>query len=350
MASMIPSLQLCLIHNDPMSTLLVTPDGEAMYSIETPGLRSPFALSPSSTPSSSQPDIRTPRSPVLSHSHLRHSPVLSHSHLSPQLALPERSSTYPPVTSRTAPIRPTRARTRSISLPHKFSPRHLASSAQEGLNEHSISNLAGIMTSLSLAPRDSSPFHTQTHTQGLDEEEGERISTVMRLERMHAFGHGHVTTEIGVVRYHPAHGARILVLRPIRFGALEMFELVLPPTPLPCVLEDLKEERSGDGVVSKSGQGDGESERAAEVWQENEWEFTGPDNKQYKWQMFVQCPMLLLTYPSDQQPTPLARYRKAKLGIISRSCRASLDVFPAGMGIMDMVVVSFVGFMRRIVG
>lgn len=36
-------MQLCLVNNDPISTLLITPEGEALFSIETPPL--PFSSS-----------------------------------------------------------------------------------------------------------------------------------------------------------------------------------------------------------------------------------------------------------------------------------------------------------------
>ena len=34
-------MQLCLVNNDPISTLLITPDGEALFSIETPSVHLP---------------------------------------------------------------------------------------------------------------------------------------------------------------------------------------------------------------------------------------------------------------------------------------------------------------------
>ncbi|KAF8888275.1 hypothetical protein BD779DRAFT_463331 [Infundibulicybe gibba] len=46
---------------------------------------------------------------------------------------------------------------------------------------------------------------------------------------------------------------------------------------------------------------------------ENSWTFTGPDNRPYKWQIFIQSPVLIL---NDNSLTPIARYRRAKLGIV----------------------------------
>ncbi|KAL1746470.1 hypothetical protein HDZ31DRAFT_34024 [Schizophyllum fasciatum] len=74
-----------------------------------------------------------------------------------------------------------------------------------------------------------------------------------------------------------------------------------------------------------------------------EWAFTGPDNRPYKWQIFMH-PFFFL---NDNSKTPIARYRSAKLGIVSRSRRASLEILPAGLNLIDLIVVSFVAFMRH---
>ena len=44
---------------------------------------------------------------------------------------------------------------------------------------------------------------------------------------------------------------------------------------------------------------------------------------------------------------PVARYRRAKVGIVSRSRRAFLEIFPAGLAIIDLIVVTFVAFMKQ---
>ncbi|KII89446.1 hypothetical protein PLICRDRAFT_608451 [Plicaturopsis crispa FD-325 SS-3] len=77
---------------------------------------------------------------------------------------------------------------------------------------------------------------------------------------------------------------------------------------------------------------------------EQSWAFRGPDGRPYKWQIFIQYPVLLL---DDNSQTPIARYKRAKLGIISRSRRASLEVLPAGINIIDLIVVTFVSFVRQ---
>ena len=50
---------------------------------------------------------------------------------------------------------------------------------------------------------------------------------------------------------------------------------------------------------------------------------------------------------NDNSQTALARYRHAKLGIVSRSRRAFLEVLPAGLNVVDLVVVTFVSFMKQ---
>ena len=50
---------------------------------------------------------------------------------------------------------------------------------------------------------------------------------------------------------------------------------------------------------------------------------------------------------NDKSMTPIARYRRAKPGIVSRSRRAFLEIFPAGVNIVDLVVVTFVSFAKH---
>ncbi|KAJ8093337.1 hypothetical protein PM082_020194 [Marasmius tenuissimus] len=76
--------------------------------------------------------------------------------------------------------------------------------------------------------------------------------------------------------------------------------------------------------------------------EQGSWSFTGPDERPYKWQVFIKYPVLFL---NDTSNTPLARYRRAKLGIVSRSRRPFLEIFPAAMDCVDLVVVTFVTFM-----
>ncbi|KAG2126832.1 hypothetical protein DEU56DRAFT_537141 [Suillus clintonianus] len=74
------------------------------------------------------------------------------------------------------------------------------------------------------------------------------------------------------------------------------------------------------------------------------WTFNGPDDKPYTWQIMFRSPVLFV---SGNAPIPLARYRHAKLGIISRSRRAFLEIFPAGINVIDLIVVTFVSYAKH---
>jgi len=77
---------------------------------------------------------------------------------------------------------------------------------------------------------------------------------------------------------------------------------------------------------------------------DNSWAFVGPDGRPYKWLLALRKPVLLL---NDNSLTPIARYRRAKLGIVSRPRRAFLEILPAGVNIVDLVVVTFVSFAKH---
>ncbi|TFK29640.1 hypothetical protein FA15DRAFT_663791 [Coprinopsis marcescibilis] len=151
-------------------------------------------------------------------------------------------------------------------------------------------------------------------------------TTVCRLDR-YQFTTGQVETEIGVIRLDGLRDGLGLVhlrldsnhLLEIGHAAPKLIERHDTTTPEP--------EPGTDSLTVH----------------DHSWTFTGPDKKQYIWQMFIQSPVLVL---ADQSFVPLARYRRAKIGIVSRPRKASLEVFPPGIGLMDMVVVTFVAFMR----
>ncbi|KAG6889149.1 hypothetical protein C0995_003325 [Termitomyces sp. Mi166 len=67
-------------------------------------------------------------------------------------------------------------------------------------------------------------------------------------------------------------------------------------------------------------------------------------DKPYKWQIFIRYPVFIL---NDNSNTLLARYRRAKLGIVSRSRKAFIEITPAGLGVVDLIVVTFVAFMKQ---
>ncbi|KAG1731184.1 uncharacterized protein EDB91DRAFT_1058953 [Suillus paluster] len=74
------------------------------------------------------------------------------------------------------------------------------------------------------------------------------------------------------------------------------------------------------------------------------WTFSGPDDKSYTWQILFRSPVLFV---SGNALVPLARYRHAKLGIISRSRRAFLEIFPAGINVIDLIVATFVSYAKH---
>ncbi|TFK34267.1 hypothetical protein BDQ12DRAFT_763694 [Crucibulum laeve] len=68
--------------------------------------------------------------------------------------------------------------------------------------------------------------------------------------------------------------------------------------------------------------------------------FTAPDGKEYKWKLGMKAPELVM---NDGSKTPIARCHRKKFGILSKAaCPASLEIFPAGKHIADVIVVTFV--------
>jgi hypothetical protein len=56
---------------------------------------------------------------------------------------------------------------------------------------------------------------------------------------------------------------------------------------------------------------------------------------------------IIQLFASGNALVPLARYRHAKLGIISRSRRAFLEIFPAGANVIDFIVITFVSYAKH---
>lgn len=90
------------------------------------------------------------------------------------------------------------------------------------------------------------------------------------------------------------------------------------------------------------------------------WTFNGPDGKPYTWQIMFRSPvvscrtiknsvilMIIQLFASGNALVPLARYRHAKLGIVSRSKRAFLEIFPAGINVVDLIVITFVSYAKH---
>lgn len=100
---------------------------------------------------------------------------------------------------------------------------------------------------------------------------------------------------------------------------------------------------SDDGRVVQGGMASGTQHEALQSW-----DFIGPDQKQYKWHLVAQTPVLARIEPS-QPNLYIARYRRAKLGLSSRSRKGFLEVYPKANTSLDFIVASFVGFMKQCV-
>ncbi|KAF9463421.1 hypothetical protein BDZ94DRAFT_610006 [Collybia nuda] len=67
--------------------------------------------------------------------------------------------------------------------------------------------------------------------------------------------------------------------------------------------------------------------------------FTGPDDREYKWILGSWASKLVL---NDGKKTPIARFRQKSYGIFGRAHSARLEIEPAGEGIMDTILITFV--------
>ncbi|KAF9032961.1 hypothetical protein BJ165DRAFT_765312 [Panaeolus papilionaceus] len=148
------------------------------------------------------------------------------------------------------------------------------------------------------------------------------MTTVKRLEQYNA-SRGHVETEIGVIEYRgPKEGTHLMICE-----QRSNKEFDIPPCiPPPSLLTEEEEEGKEEPV------------------RDNSWEFTGVESKPFRWQFFAHCPVLMI---ADSSFTPLARYSRAKIGIVSRARKAFLEILPAGLGLIDFIVVTFVAFMKQ---
>lgn len=50
---------------------------------------------------------------------------------------------------------------------------------------------------------------------------------------------------------------------------------------------------------------------------------------------------------AEDSSTPLAFFRRAKIGIVSRPRRAYLEILPTGTNFVDFIVITFVAFMKQ---
>ncbi|PFH53535.1 hypothetical protein AMATHDRAFT_137257 [Amanita thiersii Skay4041] len=67
--------------------------------------------------------------------------------------------------------------------------------------------------------------------------------------------------------------------------------------------------------------------------------FTGPDGREYMWKLGLKVPELLIN--NDDQ-TPVATFHRGRFGIFRKSQPASLEIYPEGMHMLDLIMVTFV--------
>ncbi|KAF9009728.1 hypothetical protein BDQ17DRAFT_1235777 [Cyathus striatus] len=67
--------------------------------------------------------------------------------------------------------------------------------------------------------------------------------------------------------------------------------------------------------------------------------FTGPDGKEYYWKLGTTAEVLFL---NDDSKTPVAHFHHKHYGIFRKKRPASLEIFPAGEHMMDLILVTFI--------
>ncbi|KAF9446556.1 hypothetical protein P691DRAFT_673293, partial [Macrolepiota fuliginosa MF-IS2] len=154
--------------------------------------------------------------------------------------------------------------------------------------------------------------------------------SIKRLER-HQFSRGNVETEVGRIEYGGDDvGTRVQLCHTgIEMCAPANSNVV--PSPTAPVREFTRDDDDDDDFIP-----------------DPTWSFNGPDNLPYKWLSLASCPVLV--HDTQPTPTPVARYRPAKLGIVSRSRRGFLEILPRGLEMEDWIVVTFVGYFRMKLG
>jgi len=67
--------------------------------------------------------------------------------------------------------------------------------------------------------------------------------------------------------------------------------------------------------------------------------FAGPDGLQYQWNLGIRVPELIRR---DAARTPVARFHRRRVGVFRKARRASLEIFPEGMHMVDFILITFV--------
>jgi len=72
--------------------------------------------------------------------------------------------------------------------------------------------------------------------------------------------------------------------------------------------------------------------------------FTGPDGHEYRW-LLKSCFSELVA--NDEKRTPVAVFHRKNLGIIGEARTASLEIFPVGEHIVDMILITFIHIEKK---
>ncbi|KAJ8520071.1 hypothetical protein ONZ45_g3076 [Pleurotus djamor] len=106
------------------------------------------------------------------------------------------------------------------------------------------------------------------------------------------------------------------------------------------VLAEIEWHRMGSTVVKFKGRSMSVGElfrRVGFAWRHRV--FVGPDGKEYIWKLGSRSSKLFLY---DTVEMPIARSHKSSLGVFGSSHPASLEIFPEGEHMLDMILVTFV--------
>jgi len=67
--------------------------------------------------------------------------------------------------------------------------------------------------------------------------------------------------------------------------------------------------------------------------------FIGPDGLEYQWSLGIRVPELVRL---DSAKTPIARFHRRRIGILKKKRLASLEIFPEGTHMLDLIIITFV--------
>ncbi|KAJ2924685.1 hypothetical protein H1R20_g12396, partial [Candolleomyces eurysporus] len=189
-------------------------------------------------------------------------------------------------------------------------------------------------------------------------------TTINRLDHSNVSS-GHVETTVGIITY--PNSTPGIDSREQPEVALDLCEqkrvLTIEAAPFALDVTQIPRVEARGRASTTQGEPHDEAQSSDEEWvlvtekntsktlqkkakvEESSWDFVGPDDKHYKWQLLVQSPVLVII--DKTMVVPLARYRRAKLGIVSRPRKGFLEILPVGCPMMDLIVSTFVTFMKH---